>query len=91
MENQRLVQVFQEITQKVNALADGTGQKVEELIQNDDTLRPILVVAHSRLPLFIRIVLKQDRFVNFVMQNRAKLLIHREINMLVSEMMNKLR
>lgn len=90
MQNQKLLQVLEYIANRVNKAADSTGQKLEEFIQNEDALRPILMTAHSRLPVFIRMVVGEERFVAFVLENKEKLLIQRHISQIVAEIVNKL-
>jgi len=91
MNGNKLTAVFEDIIQKVNAAADKGGHKIEDFIQNDEALRPILIAAYSRMPFFLRIILREDRFVSFVMNNKEKLLIHKEIGKVVSEMINKFK
>ncbi len=89
MQNQKLLQVLQNLTQKVNVAADQAGQKVEGFVQNDATLRPILITAHAQLPFFVRILLKEEKFVEFVLRNREKLLVQRRVSQTVSEIVKK--
>ena len=91
MEPNILTQLLQTITDRVNSAADKAGQKVENFIKNDDALRPILITAHSRLPMIIRLVIKEHRFVEFILKNREKLLIHHEVQKLVQEILNNFR
>ena len=89
LENKNLTAVFEEITRKINQKADNAGQKLEDFIRQEDAIRPVIVAAYSRLPMIVRMVLKEEAFVNFLLQHREKLLLHNQIQPLVAEIVNK--
>lgn len=89
MQNEKLLQLLQDLTQKVNAGAEQTGQKLEDFVKNEDALRPILIATHARFPLFMRMLFSEAQFVEFIMQNKEKLLIHQQIGQIVEEIIGR--
>ena len=89
LENKKLTAVFEEIARKINQKADRAGQKLEDYIRQEDAIRPVLMAAYGRLPMLIRMVLKEEAFINFVLKNREKLLIHNQVRQLVTEVVEK--
>ena len=90
MIEKKFLSALQDVTNKVNTAADKTGKKVEEFVQDENFLRPVVRAAHSRLPFVVRMALKEETFVNFVMQHREKLLIQKTIEKNVSQIVKNL-
>lgn len=58
------------IQSMVQQAAQQSGQKVSAFLQNDDAMRLVLGRVHSRLPRVVRFVVREEKFVRFVLNNR---------------------
>ena len=71
---QRLKQLIEPHVPMIQAMvqqaAQQSGQKVGSFLQNDDAMRLVLGRVHGRLPIIVRFVLREEKFVQFVLRNR---------------------
>ena len=85
MQSVRLIQALEELSDNVNSAADKAGKKVEDFIQNETALVGLTQLVYQRLPLFIRMIIHEPIFVEFVLQHKEKLLLHNKIGEVIGE------
>ena len=70
-----LAQIIEQHRGKISALLDSGGTStLAQALVNDDNVRKVASFCYPLLPGLVRVVVKEAMFVNFVMQNREKLL-----------------
>lgn len=55
-------------------LAGGAGQATQSALRNDECVRKVAAFCYPLLPGLVRLAVKEPVFVNFVMNNREKVL-----------------
>lgn len=67
--------LLEEYLPKIRAIVQSKiGSLAQEVVQNDESMSLIFSKLYEALPLAVRLVIKQDKFVAFCMENRDKLI-----------------
>jgi hypothetical protein len=62
------------IKAQVHSAAQRSGEKAASYLQNDQAMTVVLGQVHGRLPRPLRWVIKEEKFVRFMLANRDKFL-----------------
>lgn len=63
------------IAQKYNEIIESMGARSKGVMANDELMQKVFRTVHGRLPLPVRLTLKEQSFVDFCMRNKQR--IHR--------------
>lgn len=61
------------IREHLHAAAGRVGDKAQSMIQNDAAMTVALRQVHGRLPRVVRLVVREERFVTFMLNNRDRI------------------